>query len=139
MTEANIKKGSLATFVIAAIFLFAAATNWYFYFNPTIYVSEIHPIGLNLETFAHACGLLVSVFFIIKVQTRLGKIFWGFLSIGILLQLGWKILLVNVPIETYDMVGRIQLTIFALILLIFAVLEKLRGESIMGLNKEKSA
>ncbi len=125
--------------MLAGFFLCATVANWYFYFNPTNHVSEIEPIGLNFKTFIHAFAIVVCVYFMAIVKPLLGKLFWGFLLFGILLQLGWQILLANSPIETYDMVGRIQLTITALVFLFFAILEKFGDESITKQNKKESA
>ena len=133
------KKTSKVAFGIAAFFLLTAAVNWYFYFNPTGHHFALEPIGLNFKTFTYIFGIGICVYTIINVRTGLGKIFWAFLLLCVLMRIGWKIFWVDAPIETSEMVGRVWLTISAIGLLFFAFMEKFTGKSLDEFKTKRKA
>ncbi len=78
--------------------------------------------------------MLVLAFFYFKVQTTFGKTFWALLFVDSLLNLVWEFLSKGMSVETYVLVTRIDLTIVALIWLVFAYLERIKKESLFGIE-----
>ena len=133
MSEIKTSKKPRLAFVIAGILIVGAAINWYFHLNPETDVMTRRELSFYSDGLPLFFVMAVYVVLYFNVQTTLGKTFWALLFVDSLLNLFWEFYSREIPVETYFLVNRIDLTIIALIWLVFAYLERIKKESLFGI------